>query len=151
MTITITIEINETDPVFDDLINTQRLSIDIAFDKYKFDILKDKQEKRLEYLAEEISLHENDVLVGHACYNLDEILYLNRELEKRQIKLDTVFIPSSKPVENRIAAAKENARLHGRWIGSDELVIKQNFDAFKETLGEIKEGLSEVSIELIEC
>jgi len=47
MKISITVEINETDSVFENLFETKKISIDIAFNKYKFDIMKDSQEKRL--------------------------------------------------------------------------------------------------------
>jgi uncharacterized protein YukE len=151
MKIAITIEINETDPVFDNFTNAEKLSVDIAYTKYKFDILKDEQEKRLEYIATEASLQQRDVLVGNICYNLYEILYFNNELKRYNLSLDTVFIPSAERIEQRLSEAKENARLHGRWIGSSVEEVENSFNKFKLTLQEIKDELGKTAIKVVEC
>jgi hypothetical protein len=147
MKIAITIEINETDSAFNNLSDVERLSIDIAFNKYKFDILKDKQEKRLEYIATEISLHSNDVLVGNTCYNLKEVLYLNNELQKHNLSINTVYVPSEERIEARKNEAMVNVRLHSRWVGSSEEEVEKNFENFRATIQEIMNGLSKTAIE----
>lgn len=141
MEISITVEINETDPVFNNVIDTDIFSIDVAYNKYKFDIMKDKQEKRLEYIATEISTKKRDVLVGNTCYNLYEVLYLNNELNKYNLSLTTVYIPSNERIEDRKQKAIEEQRRWGYREGISDEEIERNFENFKATLQEIKEGL----------
>lgn len=149
MNIAITVEINETEQVFNDLAGTEIFSIDVAYNKYKFDMLKDVQEKRLEYIATEISLQRGDVLVGNSCYNLHEILYLNNELKKYKLSLNTVYIPSGKRIEDRKQKAIEEQRRWGYREGVSDEEIENNYTNFKATLQEIKDGLKNTSIEVI--
>ncbi len=150
MKISITVEINEVDSVFNDLVDTEIFSIDIAYNKYKFDIMKDEQEKRLEYIAIEISLQKKDVLVGNTCYNLHEVLYLNNELIKYNLKLDTVYIPSNERVEQRKKKAYEEHIHWNRLLGTSNEEIEKNFSDFRLTLQEIKDGLRNTLIDVKE-
>jgi hypothetical protein len=148
MKISITVEINETESVFKNLIDTEIFSIDVAYNKYKFDMLKEEQEKRLEYIATEISLQKRDVLVGNTCYNLHEVLYLNNELKKYNLNLSIVYIPSEERINYRIQQAIEEQRKWGYRDGVTDDEIVKNFANFRATLQEIRDGLKETSIEV---
>jgi hypothetical protein len=148
MKTSITVEINETDAVFNDLIDTEIFSIDVAYNKYKFDMLKDEQEKRLKYIAIEISLQKRDVLVGNTCYNLHEVLYLNNELHKHNLNLNTVYIPSYERIEQRKKKAYEEHISWNRLLGTSDEEIERNFENFRATLQEIKDGLRNTLIEI---
>jgi hypothetical protein len=148
MEISITVEINETESVFKNLIDTEIFSIDVAYNKYKFDMLKEEQEKRLEYIATEISLQKRNVLVGNTCYNLHEVLYLNNELKKYNLNLNIVYIPSEERIDTRIQQAIEEQRKWGYREGISDEEIERNFANFRATLQEIRDGLKETSIEI---
>lgn len=150
MEVSITVEINETDAVFDSLEDTKRLSIDIAFNKYKFDILRDNQEKRLDYIAVEASHYNENLLIGNTAYNLNEVLYLSNELKKNNLSLNTVYIPSEKRIEDRKQSAIEEQQRWGHREGISNEEIERNFTVFKTTLQEIKDGLSNTNIKVIE-
>ncbi len=148
MKISITVEINEAEAVFKNLIDTEFFSIDVAYNKYKFDMLKEAQEKRLEYIATEISLQKRDVLVGNTCYNLHEVLYLNNELKKYNLNLNIVYIPSEERITSRMQQAKEEQRKWGYRDGVTDEEIERNFVNFKATLQEIKDWLENTTIEV---
>lgn len=150
MKISITVEVNETDPVFSNLVDTEVFSIDIAYNKYKFDMMKDKQEKRLDYIATEISLQKRDVLVGITCYNLHEILYLNNQLNKHNLNLNTVFIPSNERLKQLKQQAYEERQRWGNREGISNEEIKRNFENFRVTLQEIKDGFKNTLIDVKE-
>lgn len=150
MKISITVEINETEDVFGNLIDTEKLSIDVAYNKYKFDPLKDDQDKRLDYIATEISLQKADVLVGNTCYNLHEVLHLNNELKKYNLTLHTVFIPSNERIESRKKKAYEEHIKWNRLLGTSDEEIEKNVSDFKARLLAIKVGLKNTSINVLE-
>jgi hypothetical protein len=151
MNIYITIEINETDTVFDKLEGFKKLSIDIAFNKYNYDVLKDKPEKRLEYIALEISLQDEDILLGNSCYNLSDILFLNNELSKYNLVINSIIIPSTERLKIRKKDAIEKANMHGRWVDTDENEIERSFIIFENTLNEIKNYFLNTTIRIICC
>ncbi len=150
MKISITVEINETDAVFESLEDTNKVSIDIAFNKYKFDVLRDNQEKRLDYMAIEASYSNKNLLIGNTAYNLEEVLYFNNELKKHSLSLDTVYIPSEERINFRIQIAIGEQRKWGYREGISNEEIERNFEGFKETLKAIKDGLENTSIKIKE-
>ena len=111
-------------------------------------MLKEAQEKRLEYIATEISLQKRDVLVGNTCYNLHEVLYLNNELKKYNLNLNIVYIPSEERITSRMQQAKEEQRKWGYRDGVTDEEIERNFVNFKATLQEIKDWLENTTIEV---
>lgn len=148
MKVSITVEINETDNFFKNFVNTKKISIDIAFNKYKFDILKDSQNKRLDYMAVEASLNNEDVLIGNVAYNLEEVLYFNNVLKKFNLSLSTVYVPSDERIEDRRRKAIEDQKNWGYREGVSEDEIERNFKKFRFTIQEIIDYLKNSSIEI---
>ncbi len=144
----ITIELNSSE--FEPKNNFHFLQMNVVYLKYNFSVLKDRLELRLEFLAKELSNSVDNFLVFNACYNINEVLFLNNELKKNNHSLESVFIPSNERIELRKAEALENVNLHGRWIGSSEREVEENFKNFRSTLQEIKDGLKQTSIKVIE-
>jgi hypothetical protein len=149
MKIFITIQLNTTE--FNAEKNLRLLQMKEIFYKYNYSVISDKLEKRLELLALEISLSNQDTIAFNACYTLDDVLYLNNELNKYNLLLDTVFIPSTVRIELRKQEAIRNAKQHSRWLGSDENEVAKSFIDFIETLQHIKEALQNESINVVEC
>ncbi len=146
----ITIEINNLDVAFDYLTNVERIGISIAYTKYHFDILKDKEEKRLDYLAEELAAMRGDVLVDYACYRLEEIIYLKKGLDKYNLGIDTIFIPSIERMEIKKIEDKNNLILHGHWVGYSMRDVDNTFDSLKKLFAEIKGYFLGSAIQVIE-
>jgi hypothetical protein len=144
----ITIEVNSSD--FEEQNNFIFLQMNVVFNKYNYSVINDRQELRLEYLARELSLLNDKTVVCNACYNLEEINYLIKELKTFNISLEVVYIPSNNRIDKRKAQALENVNLHGRWIGSSEREVEESFKNFRITLQEIKDGLKETCIHVIE-
>ncbi|MFT6501086.1 MAG: hypothetical protein ACJASQ_001196 [Crocinitomicaceae bacterium] len=122
-----------------------------VFLKYDFSILTHTQEQRLVYLAEELSSLNRDTLAFNACYNLEEVWYLNNELKKYNHSLDTVYIPSDERVEKRKQKAIAEQQKWGYREGISDEEIERNFINFKATLQEIKEGVKNTPIQVVEC
>ncbi len=124
-----------------------KVNIGEVMTKYGFSIIEKSNEEKLLMVANEL-LEYDKILIGYACYNFNEVVDINNYLKKGNSFLNTIYIPSPDRIEERIREGKENARLHGRWIGSSEEEVEQNFLNFKSTLQEIRDGLKETSIEI---
>jgi hypothetical protein len=58
-----------------------QINMDDVFIKYNFNLLTDKFELRLQFLATELSsIKKNTVVYGTPCYNLSDIIILNQQL-----------------------------------------------------------------------
>ena len=148
MAYSITVEVNSSEfTKYDDL---YFLEIKDVFHKYNFSILTHTQDERLVFLATELFTLNQNVLAFNACYNLEEILYLNNELNKHSLNLNTVYIPSEERVENKKQQAIEEQKRWGYREGISDEEIERNFINFKAILKEIKDGLRNTIIEVKE-
>lgn len=143
--ITIELDVN----IVSGISNIIKINIGEVMTKYNFSIIEKSNTEKLLMVAKEL-LNIDRIIIGFACYNLNEIIFLNNELNKNNISLESVYIPSNERIELRKAEALENVNLHGRWIGSSEREVEENFKNFRITLLEIKDGLRETPINVIE-
>jgi hypothetical protein len=143
--ITIELDVN----IVSGISNIIKINIGEVMTKYNFSIIEKSNTEKLLMVAKEL-LNIDRIIIGFACYNLNEIIFLNNELNKNNNSLESVYIPSNERIELRKAEALENVNLHGRWIGSSEREVEENFKNFRITLLEIKDGLRETPINVIE-
>lgn len=147
MSFSITVEINSSE--FHQSENFIYLVMKDVFLKYGFSILTHEQNERLVFLAKEFStLNNYNILAFNACYTLEEILYLNNELYKYNLSLDTVYIPSEERIKSRIQKAIDEQKSWGYREGITEEEIERNFINFRADLEEIKTGLSNTRIKV---
>lgn len=144
--LTIELDVNEVHLTSD----VKKINIDYVMTKYDFSIITHSNDEKLLMIAKEL-LDSQNILIGFAAYNLEDIIKINNHLKNSNSALDTIFIPSPIRIAQRLAEAKENAKNHSRWIGADETDVERNFTAFKVTLDEIKNGLSKENIKVVEC
>lgn len=126
-----------------------KLNIGEVMTKYDFSIVEKSNEEKLLMVANEL-LEYDKILIGFACYNLHEVLFLNNELKKYNLNLNIVYIPSEERITSRIEQAKEEQRKWGYRDGVTDEEIERNFTNFKTTLQEIKDELKNTSIDVKE-
>jgi hypothetical protein len=131
-------------------IDIKKVNIGEVMIKYNFSIVDQSNDEKLSMIALELLENEN-VVIGHACYNLEEVLYLNNELKKYNLSLDTVYIPSEERIRARVQKAIEEQRRWGYREGVTDEEIERNFKDFKVTLLAIKDGLRKTNIKVIEA
>ena len=141
--LTIELDVNQIELTKD----IRKVNIGEVMTKYNFSIVEKSNNEKLSMIADEL-LEYNNIIIGFACFNLNEIIQINNQLKKNETSLDTVYIPSKETIEKRLKEGKENARLHGRWIGSSEEEVEQRFTDFRNTLQEIIDGLEGTTIKV---
>jgi hypothetical protein len=124
-----------------------KVNIGEVMTKYDFSIVEKSNEEKLLMVANEL-LEYDKILIGFACYNLHEVLYLNNELKKYNLNLNIVYIPSEERIDSRIQQAIDEQRKWGYRDGVTDEEIERNFANFSATLQEIRDGLKETSIEI---
>jgi len=129
----------------------KKINIGDVMTKYNFSNIINSNDEKLDMVVKEILDEKGNILVGFACFNLSDLIYINNHLNDIDSSLNTVFIPSSKRIEERFLTAKKNASLYGRWISTDELELENTFKEFRSNLQKIKDGLARLLIRVIEC
>lgn len=151
MKIAITIQVSEKKEIFNSLFpEWRKISVDIAYHKYGFDLLKSAPEMLFEYLVQEVMLEERNILIGNACNKLDDLLFINKLLEQYRLKINSVVLIANSKILKLKSEALTNTRLHSRWIGGSEEEAEQNFAKLMNDLQAIKDAAPQLGYEVIE-
>ena len=151
MKILLTVSVNYIEIDKRELLGFKIFNFADVYLKYDISISnKEKYNSRQKYLSKEISLLNEDlIIVNNPCYDLKDVNTLINELKKYNLSLDTVYIPSEERINYRKQKAIDFQREWGYREGVSDEEIEENFKAFKVTLQEIKDGLSDTSIKVI--
>ncbi|MCU0469835.1 MAG: hypothetical protein MUF58_14650 [Arcicella sp.] len=150
MNIYITIEIKETDSVFEKITNVEKLNEGIISKNEKFNPYISNDLNNLDLLTEELKGKRTDVLVGYACYNLEQILYLSNKLKENNQRLHTVFIPSPERLLKRKGEELDFTNKHGNFASFSPSQIEEGYQEWQRIYEEIKRELPKHSIEVKE-
>lgn len=114
----LTIELDVNDIL--DFSDIKKVNIGEVMTKYDFSIVEQSNNEKLLMVSNEI-LENDNIIIGFACYNLEEINQIINELKKHNLSLDTVYIPSEERINSRKQKAIEEKRKWGYREGiSDE-------------------------------
>lgn len=128
-------------------VEIKKINIGELMSKHNFSIVEQTNEDKLSMITNEL-LENNNIVIGYACFNIEEIVQINHQLKKHNLSLDTVFIPSEERINLRVQKAIEEQRRWGYREGVTDEEIERNFNTFRTTLQAIKEGLKDTSIKL---
>lgn len=147
--IAITIEVDVNDEIYSAIQQCTKINAGKLMQKYNLSIIENTTNEILNKFIEEIK-EVKHIILGYACNTLEEVCYLNNELKKYNFSLNTVYIPSDKRIEDRKQKAIEEQRRWGYREGISDEEIERNFNNFRATLQEVKNGLKNTMIEVIE-
>ncbi len=150
MNVFITVEIEETDTVFEKLFNLEKINISIISKNEKFDPYNFNKNDSLDILSEELKGKETEILIGYACYNIEQILYLSNKLKENNQRLHTVFIPSPERLLKVKEEELEFTHKHANWASCSPSQIEEGYLEWRKIYEEIKQALPKYSIEVIE-
>ncbi len=143
MNVYITVEMQETDPVFEKL-NVEKINMDKFLTERKLSVNYD-QEKILNSLSIELSTKKNDVLIRY-YHNIDSIVNLSNKLKENNHQLHTVFIPSTQRLLIRKEEELEFTRKHANWASFSASQIEEGYQEWIKIYEEIKQGLPKYGI-----
>jgi len=130
-----------------DYSDIEKVNIGEVMTKYDFSIVQQSNNEKLLMVSNEL-LENDNIIIGFACFNLEEINQISDNLKRHHHLLSTVYIPSEERVEKRKQKAIEEQKRWGYRDGVSDEEIERNFKVFKATLLEIKDGLSNTSIKV---
>ena len=150
MKIFLTVSVDQLELDKNELIGFRMFNFGDVYVKYEISIMDDeKYANRQKYLSEEISLINEDLIIfGNPCYDLNDVLNLISELKKYNKSITRIYIPSDFSINSRKKKAYKEHIHWNRLLGTSDEEIEKNFNDFRTTLKEIKEGLKNTSIEI---
>jgi hypothetical protein len=148
MDVYITIEIEETDIVFEKLLNIEKFSMDAFLTERELSLHYDK-EKILNLLSIELGTKKNNILLRY-YHNIDAIINLSNKLKENNQRLHTVFIPSPERLLKMKDKDLEFTRKHANWASFSAPEIEEGYQEWQKIYEEIKQELPKYSIEVKE-
>jgi hypothetical protein len=130
--------------------NVKRIDVGTILSNTNFSILTNSNEDKLKLIIEEILIETQDILVGYACYNMEEIFYILNKLQENNQQLHTVFIPSPERLLRGKEEELEFANKHANWASFSPSQIEEGYQEWQKIYEEIKQELPKYSIEVKE-
>jgi hypothetical protein len=117
---------------------------------YNFDYLKDDYLIRLSYLAKEISKSQSDVIVfGNPCYEINDIIILEKELDQYKLKISGFYIASEFELNKQYIEGLNNSEQFGSHFGDSKFEIEKAFEETKTVIEEIFEYCKKNEIKVV--
>ena len=148
MNVHLTIEIEETDFVFEKLSNVEKFSMDKFLTERKLSLNYD-QEKILNLLSTELNIKNTDVIFRF-YHNINLIIILFKKLQENNHQLQTVFIPSSVRLSKLKDKDLDFASKHANWASFATPQIEEGYQEWIKIYDEIKKQLPKYAIEVKE-
>lgn len=148
MNVYVIVEIEETDPIFEKLLNVEKFSMDTFLTERKLSLNYD-QEKILNLVSIELGTKKNDVLIRY-YHNIDAIINLSNKLKENNQRLHTVFIPLPERLLKMQEEDLEFTRKHANFASFSAPQIEEGYQGWLKIYEEIKQELPKYSIEVKE-
>lgn len=84
--------------------------------KYNYDLLKDSNLKRLEYIADEIINSENNILICDTGLSITDFHIISEMLNPNELTIDKILVPKESKRNQKLVEGQEMYRNHNRWI-----------------------------------
>lgn len=146
----LTIDLVIDDKVFDNLIDFRKAYISDLIQKYNYDMLVDEGKTELEYLVKELKNIEGNILIGNACYNLNELKLVNSLLSKVNLQINKIFIKSESRRAADLIEGQELYRNHNRWIDFYPGQVEEVHQLNENNLKEIKDYFKGSNVLVVE-
>lgn len=143
------IEINVNDKELASLQHVKQVSLNQLRVKHKFPMVY-SQKDNLNILVEEIENEQEDLMIGNACFNAEDIIYIYEKTKSLNQFSIVVLIPTIKRTERIEEQAFRDLRMHGRWIDISPGELEDNFKGLKAAIAKIKALMPSYSIQVIE-
>lgn len=150
MNICFTVNLELNDKVFDDLKYFHKVHISAIADKYKYDLFSDDTLMKYGYLVQEIKSINADILIQNAFYDLNDLKVLISLLNKEDLEIYKIFIPS---VSRRIARLIEGQEMYSnfsRWLDFYPGQIEEIHESREKKYLEINEYFTDKKTAVIE-
>ena len=121
-----------------------------VLEKYDYDLLKDSNQKRIEYLSEEIINSESNILICDTGFSITDFHKISEILKSSKLNIDKILVPNESKRNKKLQEGQEMYRNHNRWIdfypgqiedihNDFELIIKNLKSRYENTKTEILE------------
>ena len=145
-----TLGVGLSEDIIEDLETFQKVYRSDILDEFGYDILRDSEEKAIEFISKRIIKNNTDLIIGDAVWNLSDVLSIQKRIDKVNKSIDRVYVPSIERRRKSYVQAQEDYKNHSRWIDEPPGRLEENYDKFTETLNQLKSGLEKTTIQVVE-
>lgn len=146
----LTINISVTDNCFDNLVNFKKLNFGelikhkkLILQPFELEIIRGK------IVAEAILGNEDDLLIGRAIQNSQDLKTIFEAIENRKECISKIFFDNGRSRKAAIEEYKKKYSLHARWLDYSPDYVEQAYIDFDKKIEEIKSYAIEKEVELV--
>jgi hypothetical protein len=112
----LTLQVCESDLNISELASYKIMNCFEVLEKYNYDLLKDSNLKRLEYISDEIIDSENNILICDTGLSIMDFHKISEILKQYKLTIDKILVPKESKRNQKLAEGEEMYRNHSRWI-----------------------------------
>lgn len=148
--ICLTLEIPKSDLNISEYVNFEILNCVELLEKYKYDLLKDSNLKRLEYIEIEIINSDSDILICDTRLGVDEIIRISEKIKLSKLTISQIIVPSKDKRDKQLEEGLELYRNHNRWIDFYPGQVEDVYNSFENIINELKKHFVQTETKIIE-
>jgi hypothetical protein len=121
-----------------------------VLEKYNYDLLKDSNQKRIEYLSEEIINSETNILICDTGLSITDFHKISEILKSSELNIDKILVPNESKRIRKLQEGQEMYRNHSRWIDFYPGQIEDIHNEFELTIKNLKSRYENTKTEILE-
>ena len=146
----ITLQICKTDLNISEFENFEIINCFEVLQKYNYDLLKDSNFKRIEYIADEIINSETNIIICDTGFNITDFHQITKILKPKKLNIDKILVPNEFKRNNKLAEGQEMYQNHNRWIDFYPGQIEDIHNEFELKIKNLKSRYKNTDTEIVE-
>ncbi|WP_421498081.1 hypothetical protein [Flavobacterium columnare] len=114
--IILTLEINKPHLNIDEFKNFEIMNCYELLEKQNYDSLNDSNEKRIEYIANEIINSKINILICDVCFSITDFDKISELLKPNKLIINKILVPNESKRKSKLLDGQEIYRNHSRWL-----------------------------------
>ena len=119
-------------------------------DKYNYNLLKDTNLTRVEYLTTEIIKTESNLIICDTNLNVEDILRLSENIKLSNFYINKIIVPNEIKRNKLLAEGQEMYKNHNRWIDFYPGQIEEVHNEFEMKIKNLKSTFENTETEILE-
>lgn len=118
--------------------------------KNNYNPLNDSEDKRIEYISEEIIHSEENILIYETGLSISDFDTISEMLKPYNLIISKILVPGESKRKKRLAEGQEAYRNHNRWLNFYPGEIEEMHEAFELMIQNLKDRYKNTETKIVE-
>ncbi len=121
-----------------------------VLEKYNYDLLKDSNIKRIEYVVDKILNSKTNVLICDTNFEILDFHKIIEMLEPNKLNIDKILVPNETKRNEWLAEGQETYKNHSRWMDVRPGQLEEIYEEFEYKIKKLKSRYENTETKIVE-